>query len=533
MRGTSPERFSARGLMKQTMAMNGADCLLKTLIANGVQVCFMNPGTSEMQFVSALDRVAGMRGILCLFEGVCAGAADGYARMTGTPSATLLHLGPGLANGLANFHNARKARSGVVNIVGDHATHHSSYDAPLTADVEAFARTVSGWVKTVSSAAEMGAATASAVAAARLPPGQVATLIVPADFSWSPSGATGAVLQNQARRAVDCDRVAEAAQILRAGKRVGLLLSGSALTDRGLAAAARIEASTGARVFANRYAARLPRGGGRFAPKRVPYFPEQAEAILAGLEHIILLETQPPVSFFGYPERRSTMAPENCRFHMLANISDDGAAGLEALADLCGAAMAAQPERESPVLPRGAELTADTLGAAIAALLPDDAIVSDEMVSSGEVVSAHMQAAARHDLLPVTGGSIGQGLPVALGAAIACPGRKVVALEADGSGMYTLQALWTMARERLDVVTVIFANRRYRILDIEMQRTGAGAVGPRANEMLDIGRPDLDWVKLAEAQGVEARRATTADEFIAAFEDGMRQRGPRLIEAVL
>ena len=515
--------------------MNGAECLLKTLIANGVRVCFMNPGTSEMQFVSALDRVAGMRGVLCLFEGVCAGAADGYSRMTGTPAATLLHLGPGLANGLANFHNARKARSGVVNIVGDHATHHSSYDAPLTADVEAFARTVSGWVQTVSSAAEMGTATADAVAAARLPPGQVATLIVPADFSWSPAGATGDVRQRQARSVVDCNCVADAARILRAGQQAGLLLSGSALTDRGLAAVARIEASTGARVFANRYAARLPSGGGRFAPRRVPYFPEQAEAMLAGLEHIVLVETQPPVSFFGYPQRRSTMAPEECRFHVLANIGEDGEAAVEALAELCGtsAAPAREEPREHPALPRGAELTADTLGAAVAALLPDDAIVSDEMVSCGEVVSAHLRSAARHDHLPVTGGSIGQGLPVALGAAIACPGRKVVALEADGSGMYTLQALWTMARERLDVMTVIFANRRYRILDIEMERTRAGAVGPRANEMLNIGRPDLDWVKLAEAQGVEARRAATADEFIAAFEDGMRQTGPRLIEAVL
>ncbi len=341
--------------------------------------------------------------------------------------------------------------------------------------------------------------------------------------------------QSPARREVGGDRLAEAAKILRSGKRAGLLLSGSALTDRGLVAAARIEASTGARVFANRYAARLPRGGGRFAPKRVPYFPEQAEAMLAGLEHIVLVETQPPVSFFGYPERRSTMAPEDCRFHELASISDNGEAAMEALAEMCRPS--SLPTREGQwevaALPRGAELTADTIGAAVAALLPDDAIVSDEMVSCGEVVSAHLQAAARHDLLPVTGGSIGQGLPVALGAAIACPSRKVVALEADGSGMYTLQALWTMARERLDVVTVIFANRRYRILDIEMQRTGAGAVGPRANEMLNIGRPDLDWVKLAEAQGVEARRATTADEFIAAFEDGVRHTGPRLIEAVL
>ena len=168
--------------------MNGAECLLRTLIANGVDTCFMNPGTSEMQFVSALDRVPAMRSLLCLFEGVCSGAADGYARMLRRPAATLLHLGPGLGNGLANFHNARKARSPVVSIVGQHTTQHLRHDAPLSADIEAFARTVSGHVRTVERAEEIGREAAATVAAACTPPGQVATLIVPADFSWSEAG---------------------------------------------------------------------------------------------------------------------------------------------------------------------------------------------------------------------------------------------------------------------------------------------------------------------------------------------------------
>src|SRR5450755_1399633 len=145
--------------------MNGAECLLRTLLANDVDLCLMNPGTSEMQFVSALDRVPGMRGVLGLFEGVCSGAADGYARMTGKPAATLLHLGPGLGNALANFHNARKARSPVVNIVGEHSTGHQGHDSPLTANTEAFARPVSGWVRTLESAAAMGEAASAAVAA--------------------------------------------------------------------------------------------------------------------------------------------------------------------------------------------------------------------------------------------------------------------------------------------------------------------------------------------------------------------------------
>ncbi len=506
--------------------MTGAESLLRTLLAEGIDLCLMNPGTSEMHFVSALDRVPAMRGVLCLFEGVCSGAADGYARMTRRPAATLLHLGPGLANGLANFHNARKARSPVVSIVGEHSTQHLPYDAPLTADVAAFARTVSGWVRVLASAGEMAASAADAVMASLGPPGCVATLIVPADFSWSEAGPPGAARSRPARRAPDESRVREAARLIDSGEPVGLMLGGGALLDAGLRAAQR----TGVPVFANRYAARLERGAGLFCPVRMPYFPEPAEAALAGLKHLILVETPPPVTFFGYPGRRSSPTPEECRLHVLAAEDEDGTAAIELLARR---EAAAQPPPARPALPAGAALTAETVGMAVGALLPEGAIISDELVSSGESVWPHLAGAPRHSHLPVTGGSIGQGLPVALGAALACPDRKVVALEADGSGMYTLQSLWTMARERTDVVVVIFANRRYRILDVEMRRTGAAGVGPRANDMIDIGRPDLDWVKLAEGLGVPAQRAITADEFITLFRRALNERGPQLIEAVL
>jgi acetolactate synthase-1/2/3 large subunit len=309
------------------------------------------------------------------------------------------------------------------------------------------------------------------------------------------------------------------------------MLSGSALGERGLRAAGTLAAATGARVFADRFAARMTRGGGLFAPLRLPYFPEPAEAALAGIDDLILVEAQPPVSFFGYPGRRGTLAPVDCRIHTLASAGEDGVAALEALAEAYEPAPG-PPAPERPALPEPGPLTADAIGRALGALLPEGAIVSDEMVSSGERVWPWL-AAPRHDHLPVTGGSIGQGLPVALGAALACPERKVVALEADGSAMYTLQALWTMARERLDVVTVIFANRRYRILEIELRRTGAEAAGPRAAGMMDIGRPGLDWVRLSEAQGVPASRARTSEEFVAAFRASMAEPGPRLIEAVL
>jgi acetolactate synthase-1/2/3 large subunit len=515
--------------------MNGAECLLRTLLANDVDLCLMNPGTSEMQFVAALDRVPRMRGVLGLFEGVCAGAADGYARMTGKPAATLLHLGPGLGNALANLHNARKARSPVVNIVGEHSTQHMGHDAPLTADTEAFARPVSGWVRTLERADAMGEAASAAVAAALGPPGKVASLIVPADFSWSEGGEPGSPAPRTVQSLPAGERVRDAARALRSGETVGLLLSGSALQARGLGAAERLRAATGVRVFADRYAARMTRGGGIPGAERIPYFPEAAQALLAGCQRLVLVEARPPVSFFGYPGMRSLLAPAGCVFDVLASEDQDGALALERLAEEVGAPPLGNGTSGAPrpVLPSGEPLTAGAVGRAVGALLPEGTIVSDETVSSNEQIWPHLAAAARHDHLPVTGGAIGQGLPVALGAALACPGRKVVALEADGSAMYTLQSLWTMARERLDVTIVILANRRYRILDIEMRRTGAGAVGPRADEMIDLTHPAPDWIKLAEGLGVQAARATTADEFIGEFASAMREPGPRLIEAVL
>jgi acetolactate synthase-1/2/3 large subunit len=513
--------------------MKGAECLLRTLVANGVDTCFMNPGTSEMQFVSALDRVPAMRSVLCLFEGVCSGAADGYARMLRRPAATLLHLGPGLANGLANFHNARKAYSPIVSIVGQHTTGHLRHDAPLSADIEAFARTVSDHVRTVPRAEEMGREAAAAVAAACARPGRVATIIVPADFSWCEAGQPAGPSPPSVLTASEPDAVRKVGSLLRSGEPVGILLGGSTLLDRGLELAGRLAATTGARVFASRYGARLARGGGRFAPIRLPYFPEAAVSAMAGLSHLVLVECKSPVSFFGYPNHPSSLVPEGCAVHTLAPVEADGVQALAMLVEECHADCGPAPPNVSPCpLPAGAKLTPDAIGRVLARLLPDQAILSDEMVSCGEAVHRHLGSGPSFDLLPVTGGSIGQGLPVAVGAAVACPDRKVIALEADGSSMYTLQSLWTMAREGLDVTVVILANGRYRILDVEMDRTGAGAIGARANDMLDLRRPDLDWVKLSEGMGVESTRATTADEFIEQWTAAVNQRGPRLIEAI-
>lgn len=508
--------------------MTGAETLLQTLVANDVDTCFMNPGTSEMHFVSALDHVPGMRGILCLYEGVCSGAADGYARIKGKPASTLLHLGPGLGNGLSNFHNARKARTPIISIVGEHSSAHLKYDAPLTSDIAAFARTVSDHVRTVASPETIGDAASETIAAALTLPGQIAMLIVPADFSWLPAGAPGAVISRPVR---SVPAVESAAAIMRSGQAAAILLGGSSVNDRALEAARRLSAATGVKFFVDRGAPRVAAGATRFAAGKIPYFPEDAAAALNGLAHLILVEAQTPVSFFGYPNTPGSPVPEGCVISTLAQHDQNGTAALETLA----AGFPAVPFEPAPrpALPGPGVLTADAIGRIVANYMPDNAIVSDELISSAVPVLRHLANAADHDQLTITGGAIGQGLPVAVGAAVAAPDRKVIALEADGSAMYSIQSLWTMARENLNVTTVIFANRRYRILDIEMKRTGASGIGRLANDMLDLGRPNIDFVSLAEGLGIPATRAATTEEFAAQFRTAMDVTGPRLIEAIL
>jgi acetolactate synthase-1/2/3 large subunit len=518
--------------MEQT-AMNGADSLAHTLVAGGVRTCFTNPGTSEMHFVSALDRVAEMRCVLCLFEGVATGAADGFARMADMPAATLLHLGPGLANGLANLHNASRAQSPIVNVVGDHAIAHRKYDAPLTSDIEGTARVASAWIRTSKSANAIAQDTADAIVAARTPPGQVASLILPADVAWSKGTGPVAVPAPPQRPSVAADAVTTAAQLLRKdGASAVIVLYGPALRARGLAAAGRIAAATGAGLIGEMTNARLERGAGRVDIDRVPYVVEQALAKLKPYRTVILAGAKAPVAFFAYPDKPGELTVPGATIHTLAKRDDDIVQALEALADELGAkapAPVAQPSR--PAVPTGA-ITLDSIGQAIGALLPEGAIVVDESVTSGRGLFGFTRGAPPHDWLQNRGGSIGYGMPVSIGAAIACPTRKVVALEGDGSAMYTVQALWTQAREGLDIVTVVFSNRTYRILLGEMSNMNLGNPGPKALDMLELRRPDLDWVKMAAGMGVPGSRVTTIDEFARDFGRALRANGPYLIEMV-
>jgi acetolactate synthase I/II/III large subunit len=509
--------------------MNGAESLIRTLIAEGVETCFTNPGTSEMHIVGALDRVTEMRCVLGLFEGVVTGAADGYARMAEKPACTLLHLGPGLANGVANLHNASRAQVPIVNIVGQHPAYHLRYDAPLTSDIEAIARPYSKWLRTSSAASEIGRDAAEAIVAARTSPGQIATLIVPADVAWTDGAAIGGIPAMPRAAMPSAEFVSRAASMLRSGFPTALLLNGNALYGTGLMAAGRIAAATGAKLLAPYPIARVERGAG------APAVLEQAIELLKGFRQLILVGAAVPVSYFAYPGKSSVLTSPECEIHALATPGQDYSGALEALVTSLSvqnkkAVLAEKAER--PPRPSG-EMTLGGLATAVGALLPENAIVVDEAMTSGRGIMAATAGAPTHDWLGNTGGSIGIALPLAVGAAVACPERRVLCLTADGSGMYTAQALWTMAREGLNVTTVVFANRTYAVLQREFLSLGVGAPGARAANLFEIGRPTLDWVHLAKGMGVPASRVTSLDAFAKAMREGFESSGPTLIEVPL
>lgn len=514
--------------------MNGAEALIGTLHANGVDVCFANPGTSEMHLLAAIDRQEGMRGILGLFEGVVTGAADGYGRMADKPALTLLHLGPGFGNGMANLHNARRAGSPVLNMVGDHATYHVQYDAPLTSDVVGFARPVSHWVGVSDSADGLARTGIEALGQALSYPGQVATFIAPADHAWDPvNGAPLTVALPEPQKASEA-AIDHAVRALRAEGPAALYLGGRALREDALFQAGRIAAATGARLIHETFPTRVQRGEGRVPVERLPYFGEQAQDYIKDFKGMVCLGCKPPVSFFAYPGKPSWLAPDTADLVELGDMTVDALDALTRLADALGAPAEPALRQQRMVLPaEEGKLNPMEIGKAVAEMMPENAIVSDEAATAGLFLYPVTAGAARHDWLTLTGGAIGQGLPAAVGAAVACPDRKVIALQADGSGMYTVQALWTMARENLDVVSVIFNNGSYAILNIELARVGVGAPGPTALSMLDLTRPALDWVSISEGMGVPARRAETVAEFRTALEQAMVHKGPRLIEAII
>jgi acetolactate synthase I/II/III large subunit len=518
------------------MPTNGAESLIRTALAAGIDVCFANPGTTEMPLVAALDAVPGMRAVLGLFEGVCTGAADGYGRMSDRPALTLTHLGPGFANGIANLHNARRARSPIVNVIGDHATWHLASDAPLTADIASLARPVSHWVRKSTSANDVARDTAEAIAAAGHEPGQVATLIVASDCQWNPADGPAPLVKPASAPAVSTDAINRSADLFRKHEgKAALFIVGTALRARGLKAAGRIAAKTGCRLICETFPSRLERGGGLPSVEKLPYFPEQALEALSKVNAVVIAGAPSPVAFFGYPNVPSSLIPAGCASTILATPLEDVSAALEELADALGAprdVLPPTPEAIRPAMPTGV-LTPASIGPVIAALMPEGCILMDEAATTGMPFFAASSGATPHTYLALTGGAIGQGLPCATGAAVACPDRKVIAFQADGSGMYTVQSLWTQAREHLNVTTLLCNNRRYRILQVELARAGITEPGRNARLLTSLGNPEIDWSRIAAGMGVSAVRVETAEDLYVQLGRALQEPGPNLIEMLI
>lgn len=515
--------------------MNGAQALMKTLVDAGIEVCFSNPGTSEMHFVAALDDEPKMRAVLALFEGVATGAADGYARMADKPAAVLLHLGVGLGNGLANLHNARKGKVPVVNIVGDHALYHMQYNAQLQSDIETVARNVSpNFVRTSQSTAELCNDTVDAIVAAQGLPGQVATLILPADVSWGKGGKPAQLPPLPEHEIATDEQVNEAVEAIKKGKRVAMLLGGRALREPSLMSAAKIAAKHGVKLFHETFPTRLERGVGLPALEKVAYLAELVGVQLADVDHLILVDSKAPVSFFAYPGKKSYLVPDKCKVHVLSSEEQDAQGSLKKLAEALDADSATPKLQEPnrPEKPSGA-LTADLVCQSVGHHLPDNAIIVDESITSGLMLPTMTAGCPRHDYITLTGGGIGQGLPSAVGAAIACPDRPVIALIGDGTSMYTIQSLWTMAHEGLDVTIIIFNNASYSVLNIELERVGAAKIGEKALSQLDLNGPVINFSQLAQSMGVHGTRASTAEEMNKALEYALSNKGPHLIEAMV
>ena len=516
--------------------MTGAEMILKTAADAGVEICFANPGTTELPLVAAFDTVKNIRPVLGLFEGVCTGAADGYGRIKQKPAMTVLHLGPGFANGIANLHNARRARSPVLNIIGEHTTWIRPYDPPLNMDIAPLALTVSGWQKESTSADQLSHDTADAIAASLY--GQIATMIVPADHQSATCNTDSIRLPEFKFDAVDEEKITHACALIKKAEKPALILGGLALRLPGLAAAAQIKAKTGCDLLMITFPSYFDAGAGLPVLKRIPYFPGQAQKLLGNYDAFVLVGATEPVAFFGYSGGTTSFLPENAPRLRIDTDRQDAGCVLAALASALGPATGQSElhpilaQYATPPLPEGS-LNSQKMCAAIAALQPEHCIVVEEGVSSGAFYYTHSPYLKPYSHMTLTGGAIGMGMPLALGAALAAPDCQVIDIQADGSAMYTLQALWSQAHEKTKVITVICSNRKYFTIELECLRAGYKTLGKEASSLMKLDQPTLDWVSLSRGMGVPAASVNTAEAFIREFQAALKEPGPYLIEAVL
>jgi len=509
--------------------MNGAQALLDLYSNLGVEVCFANPGTTEMALVHALESTPSIRPFLGMTEGVVAGAADGYGRMSDVPAISILHLGPGFANSISNLHNARRAKTPMITIVGDHATWHAEADAPLASDLYGLAHAASDWVGTIATPRSVLVMGMEAYRQAM--EGQVATLIFPTDMQEAEASSAPVGLSSVPYHPVAI--VSESVMAALRRPKSALFLGGGALRGENLRLASAIAIKTESRLISETFSARMERGAGVPSTERLPYFPEQAMACLEDLDTLVLVGAKAPVAFFGYEGMESNVVPDWVAVHSLSTERDPSLA-LQALSAQVGVDSAdinnVEPANgASESVPDGS-LTPKTIGVTIAATQAPGTIMIDEAATSGLPYFHSSADAPSFDHLMLTGGSLGFGLPAAIGVAIACPDRPIVAFVADGSSLYTMQSLWTMQRYGLNVTVIVAANEQYRILRVEADRAEI-PMGPVVSAMTDIS--GVSWTDLAKGLGVLAVQVATCPELAAAMVHRRASKGPYLIEAKL
>lgn len=513
----------------------GAQHILTGLSDAGIELIFTNPGTTEIYFVDALGKVPIPRPVLTLTEAVAAGAADGAARIGGQPTALLLHLGPGLANAIAYLHNAKRAHSPIVVVVGDHSQGVANQDPPLASDIDSLAHTFSKAVIHVTqhehprhSAARAGYIAVDAT------PG-IVTLIVPSDLSWSETNDIPR-LQRPPRTPLNTPEstLERASAALIEPDGTAVIVGGDLLRTEGQETLERLTRCQNLTVWANTFPARMDRGYGRPRVRRLPYLPEMAIAALENTRRVVIAGGANPVPFFGYPHLPDRLVTEECE---IITLTSDPSAAPSSIAALMPNAEELTLLGSTHIEPAtkdddNAALNPANFASVVAELLPADTIVVDESNTLGLNLEEATANAAAHTWLPaLTGGAIGHGLGMAIGAALAAPERRVLALIADGSSLYTPQALWTHASETLNITTVILSNRSYGILNFELHRLGSEAETEGAKRLLSLSPPSIDHIRLATGFGVPAARASTVGELIDALTSAWLSRGPSLIEA--
>ena len=515
--------------------MNGAAAFFKSIVDNGIDTIFACPGTSEMQVVDEVG-YSNLRVVLCLFENSVTGMADGYARMLDKPALGMVHVTCGLTNALANMHNARIANSRMIIFGGGvHVAHEVNEPVHSMLQRQPYvAQIAAQCVIEARSPDQLAAAATQALKASNDGAGKIVYVYGPNNAVWGESSFQGKLTSSaEQRQRVSTATISSIADTLKAGKKTAFILDNLALREEGLEILGRIAEGAGGRLFREWLPSRIAMGAGRVRTETLPYGGAEGRELLSEFDQIVLVGAKIPVCPFSYENQPWVKIPENCNVHTLATADHDILAALEELAtQLDLPEKASNRYNRKPGEPPTGPLSGNSIVQSLSILMPADSIVLDEAMLENVMFPLLMDGAAPFDFMAACpGGAIGAGPPVACGAAIACPNRKVILLEGDFSLMQGNTALWSMAQHNLDICVINYNNEGSASLSTELARVRQGEAQPKSIELLRIRKPTIDYAAMAESMGVPASRAETAEEFHLQLTKAMSTKGPHFIDA--